>query len=120
MTKQTTEELIAEARELRKHLGVTAGSVIYDLCARLEEQQATLDKLDKTADGVYVTPGMVAYHGRCRHMRNDFYPIGPVPRPLPYCCCDVCWSDDNGCGRTLHWSDVYSTINAAEAAQGGE
>lgn len=35
---------------------------MINLYNRLEAANAVVDKLDKTADGVYITPGMIVYH----------------------------------------------------------
>ena len=75
--------------------------------------RAIVAKLDRTADGEYVVPGMTIY---CPYGHEAYNHHNRA-----YCCTGCCWDDgcqsDSGSGTHYRYHECYSTAEAALKAK---
>jgi hypothetical protein len=89
-----------------------AANAYEELYNKIHRLQAVVDMLDKTKDGVYVTPGMIVYHPDHLHNRTLYSQLF-IPKN------EIAHSGDCNFHATI--SDCYSTWElAAQAAKDAE
>lgn len=97
------EQMKMEARRDDWHI-TFVGSDIRQLIGTIEELQAIVDKLPKTADGVVIMPGMTVFE--LWKTAKDGIASFVID----------CWCEKDDCDP-IEGSEVYSTKAAAQAAK---